>query len=44
MSSRADELALGAAKARRLVLRMMEAGHSGHVGGALSVIDIVTVR
>ncbi len=41
MSSRADELALGAAKARRLVLRMMEAGHSGHVGGALSVIDIV---
>ena len=42
MSSRADELALGAARARRLVLRMVEAGHSGHLGGALSAIDIVT--
>ncbi len=42
MSSRADELALGAARARRLVLRMLEAGHSGHVGGALSAIDIIT--
>jgi transketolase len=42
MRSRADELALGAAGARRLVLRMMEAGHSGHLGGALSAIDIVT--
>ena len=36
------ELALAAARARRLVLRMMEAGGSGHLGGALSAIDIVT--
>ncbi|HEY3544755.1 MAG TPA: transketolase [Propionicimonas sp.] len=36
------ELALAAARARRLVLRMMEAGRSGHLGGALSAIDIVT--
>jgi transketolase len=42
VNSRADELALGAARARRLVLRMLEAGHSGHLGGALSAIDIVT--
>jgi transketolase len=39
---RTDELALGAARARRLVLRMLEAGHSGHLGGALSAIDIIT--
>jgi transketolase len=42
VNSGADELALGAARARRLVLRMLEAGHSGHLGGALSAIDIVT--
>lgn len=42
MSVRANELALGAARARRLVLRMMEAGHSGHLGGALSAVDIIT--
>jgi transketolase len=40
--SRTDELALGAARARRHVLRMLEAGHSGHLGGALSAIDIIT--
>lgn len=42
MSVRACEVALAAARARRNVLRMMEAGRSGHVGGALSAIDIVT--
>ncbi len=42
MNSRADELAVDAARARRLVLRMLEAGHSGHIGGALSAIDIIT--
>ena len=42
MTSRAHDLALDAARARRLVLRMIEAGHSGHLGGALSAIDIVT--
>ncbi|PNH78943.1 transketolase [Arthrobacter sp. AFG20] len=40
----ADVLALEieAARARLLVLRMLQAGRSGHVGGALSCIDIVT--
>jgi transketolase len=42
MSFTTAELALAAAKARRLVLRMMEAGGSGHLGGALSAIYIVT--
>ena len=42
MSLTTTELALAAARARRLVLRMMEAGGSGHLGGALSAIDIVT--
>ena len=42
MSLTTIELALAAARARRLVLRMMEAGRSGHLGGALSAIDIVT--
>ena len=42
MSLTTTELALAAARARRLVLRMIEAGQSGHVGGALSAIDIVT--
>lgn len=31
-----------AAKCRRNVLRMIEAGHAGHMGGALSCIDIIT--
>jgi transketolase len=40
----ADVLALEieAARARLLVLRMLQAGGSGHLGGALSCIDIVT--
>lgn len=42
MSGRESELALAAARARRYVLRMMEAGKSGHVGGAMSAIDMVT--
>jgi transketolase len=42
MSLTTAELALAAARARRLVLRMLEAGGSGHLGGALSAIDIVT--
>jgi transketolase len=42
MSLTTTELDLAAARARRLVLRMLEAGHSGHLGGALSAIDIVT--
>ena len=42
MSVGANELALDAARARRFVLRMLAAGHSGHIGGALSAIDIVT--
>jgi transketolase len=42
MSLTTTELALAAARARRLVLRMIEAGGSGHVGGALSAMDIVT--
>lgn len=35
-------LALRAAQARRGVVRMIEAGGSGHLGGALSCLDIVT--
>lgn len=42
MSGRAQDCEFAAARARRYVLRMMEAGRSGHVGGALSAIDIVT--
>jgi transketolase len=42
MSLTPAELALAAARARRLVLRLMEAGRSGHVGGALSAVDIIT--
>jgi transketolase len=42
MSLTTTELDLAAARARRNVLRMLEAGHSGHLGGALSAIDIVT--
>ena len=36
------ELEYTAAQCRRKVLRMIEAGKSGHMGGALSCIDIVT--
>ncbi|MCV2395658.1 transketolase [Actinotalea sp. M2MS4P-6] len=36
------DLALAAARARRFVLRMLEASPAGHVGGALSAIDLVT--
>jgi transketolase len=31
-----------AARCRRKVIRMIEAGHAGHMGGALSCLDIVT--
>lgn len=37
------ELELAATRARRLVLRMLESFPQGHVGGALSAIDILTV-
>lgn len=37
-----DMLEYRAAKARRKVLRMVEAGKSGHLGGAFSCIDIIT--
>lgn len=36
------ELELTAAKCRRNVLRMVEASHHGHLGGAMSCLDIVT--
>jgi transketolase len=36
------ELEYSAAQCRRKVLRMIEAGHAGHMGGAMSCIDIVT--
>ena len=36
------ELELAAAKSRRNVLRMVEASHHGHLGGAMSCLDIVT--
>ena len=36
------ELKLDATRCRQNVLRMIQAGHHGHVGGALSAIDIVT--
>ncbi len=36
------ELRLHAARARRNVLRMVEAAHHGHMGGAMSAMDIVT--
>jgi len=42
MSRRIAELELTAAKCRENVLRMIRAAHHGHVGGALSCIDIVT--
>ena len=36
------KLELQAEKSRRSVLRMVEAGHHGHVGGALSCIDVAS--
>lgn len=36
------ELELAASRARRLVLRMLKSSPQGHVGGALSAIDIIT--
>jgi len=42
VSDRVLALELAASRARRLVLRMLEAHPAGHVGGALSAIDIVT--
>ena len=36
------ELELKALAARKNVLRMIKAGESGHVGGALSIIDTIT--
>lgn len=41
MSPSVLELELAASRARRLVLRMLEAHPAGHVGGALSAIDLV---
>lgn len=42
MSKAIKELELNAAKSRRNVLRMVEASHHGHLGGAMSCLDIVT--
>jgi transketolase len=42
VSQTSNDLRLYAAKSRRNVLRMVEASHHGHLGGALSCMDIVT--
>lgn len=42
MSERVAQLELAAARARRNVVRMIQTGHSGHLGGALSAIDVIT--
>lgn len=42
MKASAAEVRRAATEARGLVLRMLRAGGSGHLGGALSAIDIVT--
>lgn len=42
MSRKVFDLEVEAAHARLLVLRMLRAGKSGHLGGALSCIDILT--
>lgn len=42
MTDRVANLELVAARARRNVVRMIETGNSGHLGGALSAIDIIT--
>lgn len=41
-SGQIKELTITAEKCRRNVLRMVEAGGHGHIGGAFSAIDIVT--
>ena len=42
MSNAIKKLELAAAKSRRNVLRMVEASDHGHLGGAMSCLDIVT--
>lgn len=42
MNASAAEVRRAATEARGLVLRMLRAGGSGHLGGALSAIDIIT--
>ena len=42
MSLAIAELELLAARCRRNVVRMVEAGGSGHLGGAMSIIDVLT--
>lgn len=42
MSELVTGLELTAARCRRNVLRMVEASHHGHLGGAMSCIDLVT--
>ena len=42
MEERILRLKLQAARCRRNVLRMVEASHHGHLGGAMSCLDIVT--
>ncbi len=42
MNDRVANLELIAARCRRNVVRMIETGHSGHLGGALSAIDVLT--
>lgn len=36
------ELKLAAARSRRNIVRMVQAGGSGHMGGAMSAVDIIT--
>ncbi len=42
MSKAIKKLELAAARSRRNVLRMVEASDHGHLGGAMSCLDIVT--
>lgn len=42
MNDQITNLELTAARARRNVVRMIETGSSGHLGGALSAIDVIT--
>ncbi|MGA4507581.1 transketolase [Propionibacteriaceae bacterium G1746] len=42
MTSELDDLRLHAARARRNVLRMLVANPSGHLGGSMSAIDMIT--
>ena len=42
MNDRVANLELVAARARRNVVRMIETGNSGHLGGAMSAIDVIT--